>query len=74
MTCRHSLLRGAVQLLRGGFQLHLPLLPLIPGALQLILQALYGEVHPLPLLFYLVLGLKSDHTQTHKDYIVLWES
>lgn len=59
MTYRRSLLCG-------GLQLRLPLLSLIPAALQLFLQGQYGGVHPLPLLFYLVLGLKHGHTHKKK--------
>lgn len=61
---RHWLLCCVVQLLCGGLQLHPPLLSLISAALQFFLQAHYGGVHPLPLLFNLVLGLSGGHTQT----------
>lgn len=53
VTHRHSLLRG-------GLQLRLPLVSLIFAALQFFLQGHYGDVHPLPLVFYLVLGLTGD--------------
>lgn len=52
-----------MQLLCGGLQLRLPLLSLISTVLQFLLQGHYRGVHPLPLLFYLVLGLTGGHTQ-----------
>ncbi|TNN40836.1 hypothetical protein EYF80_048991 [Liparis tanakae] len=53
-------------LLRGGVQLRLPPLLLISGALQVFLQRQHGGVHPLALLFYLLLGLRHTHVTSQE--------
>lgn len=56
-----------VELLRGDVHLRLPLIPLIPVALQLLLQSQHGGVHPLPLLHDLLLRLTSNQKWNSSD-------